>query len=440
DRPVRVARRTRRVRPAGGRAPRRHAALLRRPDRRADARRPGPVARRPRQPAAQRARRLHRGLRDHGLAAPGAGGGRDPGPRHRQRHGGGRAGEGVHAVLQHEEGRHRTRARDRAPHRRAARRDDPRRLRAGTRHAVHDRSAARPRARGGAAMRLPVLVVDDDDALRETLRDALDVLDVEVDAAANGREALERIAERRYAVVLTDLVMKDVDGRRAAGRLVRRTGHGSRGVAVQAMQQGATYYVEKPVDLAELRTKVTKCLESYRRDLEFDELRSRVERRDALEGIIGQDPKMARLFEVVRQIAPTNATVLIQGESGTGKELVARAVHRLSPRSAAPFVALNCGGLNEGTIESELFGHVKGAFTGALDDREGKFEYADQGTLFLDEVGEMPPQTQVKFLRVLEQREVSRLGSNRTRKIDVRVVAATNADLEEKVRNGEFRG
>ena len=293
-----------------------------------------------------------------------------------------------------------------------------------------------------------ILLVDDDDALRETLREAVDSLDVDVDTAETGADAIERVRARTYAVVVTDLVMKGIDGfsvleevrrRSPATRLIMLTGHGSREVAVQAMQQGATYYLEKPFDLVEFRTKVQKCLAEYRKDLDYEELRSRVDREFGTGGIIGQDPKMVRLLDVVRQIASTNASVLVLGESGTGKELVARAVHGQSPRRDRPFVALNCGGLAEGTIESELFGHVKGAYTGATSDREGKFEQADGGTLFLDEVGEMPLQTQVKFLRVLEEREVARLGSNKSRRVDVRVVAATNADLQRKVEAGEFR-
>ncbi|MBI5850463.1 MAG: sigma-54-dependent Fis family transcriptional regulator [Planctomycetes bacterium] len=296
--------------------------------------------------------------------------------------------------------------------------------------------------------RLLVLLVDDDDALRATLHDALGALPVDVDVAASGREALTRLADGAYSVVVTDLVMRDVDGfavlaeskrRLPNARVIMLTGHGSREVAVQAMQRGATYYIEKPVDLAEFRTKVQKCLDEHQKDVEYGELRARVERESGIRGIIGQDQKVVRLLETVRQIAPTNASVLLRGESGTGKELVARAIHELSPRRERPFVALNCGGLAEGTIESELFGHQKGSFTGAIADREGKFEYADGGTLFLDEVGEMPISTQIKLLRVLEEREVARLGSNKSRKVDVRVVAATNADLEARVKDGAFR-
>ena len=205
------------------------------------------------------------------------------------------------------------------------------------------------------------------------------------------------------------------------------------------MERGATYYVEKPVDLGDLRAKVKKSLEDHQKDVAFDDLRGQFERTFGIEGIIGQDPKMQRVSALVRQIAPTAASVLILGPSGTGKELIARAIHNLSPRSKRPFVAINCGGMSEGTIESELFGHVKGAYTGAVADREGKFEYAAGGTLLLDEVGEMPMSTQVKLLRVLEERAVSRLGDNRVRPVDVRVLAATNADLTQRVKDGTFR-
>ncbi len=293
-----------------------------------------------------------------------------------------------------------------------------------------------------------VLVVDDDDALRETLVQALETGSFDVVSADSGSEALRRLQEREFSVVVTDVVMRAPDGfevlketrtRYPHARVIMLTGQGSRDLAVQAMQQGATYYIQKPVDLHELRTKVAKCLEDYNKDLEYESLRSQVDRTYSFEGIIGQDPKMVRVVDVLRQIAPTNASVLILGESGTGKELVARAIHRYSPRRAQAFVPLNCGGLSEGTIESELFGHIKGAYTGALADREGKFEYADRGTLFLDEVGEMPMSTQIKLLRVLEDREVTRLGANKARRVDVRVLAATNADLPAKVKAGGFR-
>ncbi len=294
----------------------------------------------------------------------------------------------------------------------------------------------------------PILVVDDDDALRQTLVAALESLPVEITEADSGKAAVELLGSRRFAVVVTDLVMKDLDGFAVLaaaksnyenGRVVMLTGHGSRDVAVQAMEKGATYYVEKPVDLKDLRTKVKKCLDDHQKDLRYEDLREKLERTMGIEGIVGQDPKMRRVLDTVRQIAPTFASVLILGESGTGKELIAHAVHRLSPRHQKPFVPINCGGMSEGTIESELFGHIKGAFTGAVADREGKFEYANGGTLLLDEVGDMPMQTQVKLLRVLEERAVARLGDNRMRPVDVRVLAATNADLQQKVKDGAFR-
>ena len=294
----------------------------------------------------------------------------------------------------------------------------------------------------------PILVVDDDERLRETLVAALEVLPVDITVAGGVVEAKALLANRRFAVVVTDLVMKDGDGfavLEAAKahytncRVVMLTGHGSRDVAVQAMERGATYYVEKPVELGDLRAKVKKSLEDHQKDVAYDDLRGQLEATFGIEGIVGQDPKMQRVLALVRQIAPTNASVLILGPSGTGKELIARAVHNLSPRSRRPFVALNCGGMSEGTIESELFGHVKGAYTGAVADREGKFEYAAGGTLFLDEVGEMPLPTQIKLLRVLEERAVARVGDNKLRPVDVRVLAATNADLLQKVKDGSFR-
>ena len=294
----------------------------------------------------------------------------------------------------------------------------------------------------------PILIVDDDDNLRESLAAALEVLPVEITAAKNGEEAVALLGKRRFAVVVTDLKMHGTDGFAVLSaakenysncRVVMLTGHGGREVAVQAMEQGASYYVEKPVDLGELRAKVKRSLEDHGKDVAYDELRGQVEATFGIDGIVGQDPRMQRVLALVRQIASTAASVLILGSSGTGKELVARAIHTLSPRNKRPFVAINCGGMSEGTIESELFGHIKGAFTGAVADREGKFEYANGGTLLLDEVGEMPMATQIKLLRVLEERAVSRLGDNKLRPVDVRVLAATNADLQTKVQDGSFR-
>lgn len=294
----------------------------------------------------------------------------------------------------------------------------------------------------------PILIVDDDEALLEALAAAVESLPVQVVTAAGGPEAIKQLEGRNFAVVVTDVVMREKDGfavleeareRYPLGRVIMLTGHGSREIAVDAMQKGATYYIEKPVDLAELRTKVQKCLEAHDKDISYEDLRTQLDPTHGFEGMVGRDPTMVRIFDVMRQVAETNASVLVLGESGTGKELIARAIHQYSPRRSKRFVALNCGGLSDGTIESELFGHVKGAFTGAHGDREGKFEYASGGTLLLDEVGEMPHSTQVKLLRVIEDRMVSRLGSNKSNSVDVRVIAATNADLVEKVNAGDFR-
>ena len=294
----------------------------------------------------------------------------------------------------------------------------------------------------------PILIVDDDDNLRTVMAEALEVLPVEITQAGSGREAVSLLQNRNYAVIVTDLVMKDQDGmdvlkaakkRYKFGRVIILTGHGSREVAVDAMQQGATYYIEKPVDLTEFRTKVNKCLEEHKKDLAYEDLRNQIDPSRNIAGIVGKDQKMSRVLDIVRQIAPTNASVLIFGESGTGKEMIARAIHNYSPRRDRPFVALNCGGLSEGTIESELFGHTKGAYTGAVADREGKFEYADGGTLFLDEVGEMPLSTQVNLLRVLEERTVTRLGANEPISVDVRLLAATHGNLADRVDDKSFR-
>ncbi len=293
-----------------------------------------------------------------------------------------------------------------------------------------------------------ILVVEDDEALASTLSEAIATRDYETEYITSAAKALEAMRKTVWDVVVTDIVLKDGDGfqvleaarsRRPPSQVIMITGHGSKDIAVRALREGAAYYLEKPIDFDELLTKVAKAIQGRKREMEAEELRRQVDKAYGFEGIIGKSRGMQRIYDVLWQIAPTEATVLIRGESGTGKELVARALHNLSPRRTGPFVALNCGGMNEGIIESELFGHVKGAFTGALVDRKGKIEFASGGTLFLDEIGEMPLSTQVKFLRVLEDRQVTRLGSNTPKEVDVRVIAATNADLEEKVEKGEFR-
>lgn len=302
---------------------------------------------------------------------------------------------------------------------------------------------------------LKLLVVDDDEGHADALAEALELDGYACKVAGSGREALILLDEQMWDAVLTDLKMPDVSGLEVLADAVVRapgvpvlviTGHASWETARDAIQGGAVDYLSKPVDLSELRTKLGRAVETARLRREHDELqrqnvelRRQIDKRYGFEGILGHSPQMQRVFEVLGQVADSSATVLILGESGTGKELIARAVHSNSPRAEANFVAVNCAALSEGLIESELFGHVKGAFTGAVSDKEGRIAYADQGTLFLDEVGDMPLSTQAKLLRVLEAREVTRVGGNEPRKVDIRLVAATNRDLHGMVAEGKFR-
>jgi len=295
---------------------------------------------------------------------------------------------------------------------------------------------------------LRVLVIDDNEAEAEAAAEALKRIGCRCRIVTSGSDGLEVIRDGKADVVLTDLVMGEIDGLRIIEETKRLqpevevlvfTGHGSVDTAVEAMQKGALTYLEKPVNIEVLRTQVTKAAERQRVVRERAELRRQIDKRYGFERIIGQSEPMQRVFDILGQISPTNATVLIEGESGTGKELVARAVHNNSPRRNRAFVGLNCAALSEGILESELFGHEKGAFTGADQMRRGRFEYAQQGTLFLDEVGDMPVTTQIKLLRVIEEREIMRVGSNEPIRVDVRLIAATNQNLEELVKAKRFR-
>ena len=288
-----------------------------------------------------------------------------------------------------------------------------------------------------------VLVIDDEEGHARAAAESLERVGFPCDVATSGGEGLRRIETGVYGIVLTDMVMPDMSGMDVleniythwpATRVVMFTGKGTIETAVEAMQKGATTYLQKPLDIHELRAVVEKLSEEIIKE------RSRTAPPEFhFEGIVGESPAMIRALEKVRQVAPTDATVLIYGETGTGKELAARALHNGSPRSKHPFVALNCAALSEGIIESELFGHRRGSFTGAVADRTGRVEYADQGTLFLDEVADMPTSTQVKLLRVLEQGEIAPIGTNKTVKVNVRVVAATHRRLGEEVEAGRFR-
>ena len=300
----------------------------------------------------------------------------------------------------------------------------------------------------GAETPVRVLIIDDDEAHAEALADGLEMDGMDCRMAGSGREGIDRMSEATFDAILTDLVMHDVDGievLKEASRLQPEavvllvTGHGSVETAVDAMRLGASDYLTKPVRIQELRTRLARAVENGRLRRTNLELRRQLDKRYGFEGIIGHSPAMQRIFDVLQQVSPTHATVLVLGESGTGKELVARAIHTNSPRKEKPLVAVNCAALSQGLIESELFGHVKGAFTGAVGAKEGVIVYADRGTLFLDEVGDMPLETQAKLLRVLETREVQPVGGTATRKVDVRLVTATNQDLRGLVKEGKFR-
>jgi two-component system response regulator HydG len=295
-----------------------------------------------------------------------------------------------------------------------------------------------------------VLIVDDDGALAETVAESLRRIGFRCRVVASGSEGARLVEEKDFDAIITDLVMHDVNGLEILARaksaqpnteVILLTGHGTIPSAVEAMQQGAFNYLLKDTDfnLAQLRAAAEKAVESSRLRRTNLELTRRLDEKFGFEGVIGDSRQMRDVLERLRRIAPTNATVLIQGETGTGKELVAQAIHQNSPRKRKPFVALNCAALSEHILESELFGHVKGAFTDASTDRVGKFEYADGGTMFLDEVGDMPLATQIKLLRVLESGEITRVGSNDPIRVNVRTLSATNRSLEDAIQTGAFR-
>ena len=295
-----------------------------------------------------------------------------------------------------------------------------------------------------------ILIVDDEASARSGLSKLLEQEGYTVDTAADGLLALEAITERAPALIITDLKMPNLDGMGLLGQLRERnldipaivtTAFGEVSVAVQAMRAGAEDYLTKPIDFEALLLGVERTLQRRELASETENLRRQLRTRDqvGLEGLIGTSPPMQRIYAMTKQVAPSRATVLITGESGTGKGELARAVHQLSPRSSSPFVALHCAALAETLLESELFGHERGAFTGADKRRIGRFEQADGGTLFLDEIGEIPAATQVKLLRVLQERTFERVGGNESIKIDVRLVAATNKDLPTEVRERRFR-
>lgn len=295
-----------------------------------------------------------------------------------------------------------------------------------------------------------VLVVDDQSSMRLTLTALLKQAGHTLMQAGTGEDALQKIADNDFDVVITDLkldkvtgldVLKAAKANNPQTEIIVLTGFGSIETAVAAMKAGAIDYLTKPFDTEELLLAVQRAMERQRLKSEVQRLRSAVEEKEQFKpgNIVSASPRMGQVLEMVERVAPTDATVLIQGESGTGKELIARAIHQNSPRHEQAFIPINCGALPENLLESELFGHVKGAFTGAHQNKKGLFEEADGGTLFLDEIGETTPSTQVKLLRVLQDMEVRRVGGNTPVKVDVRLVAATNQRLLERIEEGAFR-
>ncbi len=293
-----------------------------------------------------------------------------------------------------------------------------------------------------------VLIVDDEKNMRWVLGQALAGEGFDVAEAVDGTSALESVAEQEPDVMVLDHRMPEPDGMevlrkvRSKGMsfpIIMLTAHGNVATAVEAMKAGASEYLTKPFDLEELKLAIGKALEYSGLAAEVERLRSELDAEYDVEGIVASDAGMLAVLETVRKVAPTMATVMIYGESGTGKELIARALHNLSERAAKPFVSVSAGALPETLLESELFGYEKGAFTGAMTAKPGRFEMANGGTLFLDEIGDISPATQVKLLRVLQERRFERLGGTRGIEVDVRVVAATNRDLQQLIADGGFR-
>ncbi len=295
---------------------------------------------------------------------------------------------------------------------------------------------------------LRVLVIDNERQHADAMTESLERVGFVCATATSGPQGARLIEREPYEIVVTDMVMNDVDGmeilRRAKESLpecevIMITGHATVPKAVEAMQKGAFNFLEKPITADRLRAVTAKAADAVRLRAQNRQLSERLDKRFGYENIVFASSQMQSVIERLRRIAPTDATVLITGASGTGKELIAQAIHQNSPRKNKPFVALNCGAVAEHLVESELFGHVKGAFTDALNDRTGKFEYANGGTLFLDEVGDMPIATQIKLLRVLEEHQITRVGDNKPIKVNVRVISATNRDLEDAIAQGTFR-
>jgi len=293
-----------------------------------------------------------------------------------------------------------------------------------------------------------ILVVDDDQAFRIATVALLEDNGFTVSVATDGAEAQKRISETEFDLVLSDLVMEGMNGIELLQRIkaissevpvIMITGFGSINTAVEAMRLGAYDYITKPCDNDELLIKIRRVLEERRKDRELYRLREEITTQYSFGNIVSRSESMKKIFKLVRQVSETDVTVLILGETGTGKELLAKAIHYNSPRKEKPLVVITCSALSETLLESELFGHEKGAFTGAQKQRTGKFEDANGGTVFLDEIGDVPLHLQTKLLRVLQEKEIERVGGNRPIPVDVRIIAATNRNLQDLMKAGSFR-
>lgn len=296
--------------------------------------------------------------------------------------------------------------------------------------------------------RAEILVVDDEDIVRDSLRDWLDGVGYDVAVAASAEEALEILKKKKFNIMIADLVMPGMNGielMKEAKKIyptlaaVIITAHATIQTATTAIREGAFDYVEKPFCPEKVELLIEKLVEHQDLIEENISLRRQIKEKFRFEGIIAKSSKMLKIFELIKIVAPTNATVLITGETGTGKEIVARAIHHQSKRRNKPFIATSCAALAESLLESELFGHEKGSFTGAVGRKKGKFEAADKGTLFLDEIGEINANTQIHLLRALEEKKITRIGSNEEIAVDVRIITATNKDLRNMVMEEQFR-
>jgi DNA-binding NtrC family response regulator len=309
-------------------------------------------------------------------------------------------------------------------------------------------TCARGHGRLARMEHFPILFVDDDQQILEVVSTYLMRNDYAVDTVESGLRALEQIKQKDYAVVFTDLIMPEISGldllkavkeTNPATEVVIITGYGTIESAIEALKCGGYDYLQKPINLERLKILIDRIVEKRRLQLENVLIKRRLKDRFNYDQLVGKSPKMQNIYDIIDRISTGSPTVMIQGESGTGKELVANVIHQNSVRKDNPFIPVNCGAISEGLLESELFGHVKGAFTGAIKDNIGLFKAADGGTIFLDEIAEVPPSLQVKLLRALQEKKIRPVGSTRESDIDVRVIAATNKNLEEAIENKSFR-